>query len=407
MRFTTPITIIIFLIATQVAGQNTNLKSSPELDVFQQAKVYAFEEENYTKALNYISEVIIDQPKNRELQLFKSRLLFWGMQHNNALVNIIEFLDENPLNLDAHNLLIDIYESQCLYDHAIEKCHAALYLIPDNLQLLFRLAYNQSQNEEYSEASKNCLFILEKDPHHKKAINLHKSIKSKLQQNFVVAEYRYFFLDTPEQSLNFYNIQYARKIKGTTLIGIANMAKSYNDKGFQYNLEMYNDLGKKYYSYLHVGYSNSILLPELRMNAAIYKAMAYRMEGSIFLTIMKTDDQLIRVVSPSFTKNIGNSAFSITGNVINKSYDNELTYRARFRQYISNHTNFVGIAVGSFSRDETLGQRTEQELAAKYVSYQAQINLGLDVIFGINYNRSITKKATARDQLSTYLKHNF
>jgi len=408
MRFTTPIPLIFCLFSiVQLSGQTVKNSSVQVNDAYQQARIYAFDEENYPKAIDYISEVLVQDPQNTEFQLFQNRLYFWGLQHEIALSNLNKFIEDNPHNLEAHNLLIDIYESQGIHNMAIEKCQTALKSVPQNLNLIFRLAYNQSQNEEFIEANNNCQFILSQDPSHKKAINLTKSIKPKLQKNFLITEYRYFFLDTPEQALNYYNLQYARKINRATLIGIVNMGKSFQDKGFQYVLEMYNDLGKEYYSYAHIGYSNSRLFPGLRINAAIYKAMSKRMEGSIFISILKSDDQLIRVLSPSLTKNIGKSAFTLTGNIINKSFKNEITYRARFRQYILNSTNYVGVAIGSFSRDENVGQRTEEDLMAKYISYQAQINLGLDVIFGVNYNRSITIKANARDQLSAYLKHSF
>lgn len=408
MRFTTPIIqMLCFLLSFQLSGQDFKEASSQKLDVYQQAKVYAFEEENYTKAIDYISEALAKQPNNTELELFQYRLYFWGLQHELAQTNLTKFVQDNPSNLDAHNLLIDVFESRGLHKQAIKKCESALEVIPNNLNLIFRMAYNQSQNEEFIAADNNCQYILSKDPNHTKAINLRKTLKPQLEHNFLIAEYQYFFLDTPKQALNFYNLQYARRVKKTTLIGKVNMAKSYIDKGFQYSLEMYIDLGKKYYSYSHISYSISDLFPELRINAAIYKAMANRMEGSVFITFIKADEQLIRVLSPSLTKHIGMSAFTLTGNIINEAYDTEITYRARFRQHVRNSNNYVGLAIGSFSRNENIGQMKEQSLVANYVSYEAQINLGQEVRLGLSYNRSITKKANARDQLSVSLKHSF
>ena len=388
-----------------ILAQSTN--SSNELNAFQQAKVYAFDEGNYPKAISYINELLTQEPSNADLELFLSRMYFWSTQHENAISSLTKFLKEHKLNIDAHNLLIDIYQSQGHYHKAIKGCQEAIDLFPENNDFVFRLAYNQSKIKDYKNAYANCKLVLEKDKEHQKALNLIESTKPHIQQNFILAEYRYFFLNTPDQALNFYNLQYARKVKNTTFIGMLNMGKSLGKRGFQYNAEMYNKLGKKYYSYLHVGYSESTIFPDLRVNAAIYKAMPHDMEGSVFITLMKADGQYIRIISPSLTKNFGYSALSLTGNVISQSYETEITYRARFRQYISSNNNFVGIAVGSFSRAENLVQRTEEDLVAQYISYEAQIYLGLNVIWGLNYNRSLSNRVLARDQFTTYLRHNF
>jgi len=82
MRFTTPIIkMLCFLISFQLSGQDFKEATTQKLDVYQQAKVYAFEEENYTKAIDYISEALAEQPNNTELELFQYRLYFWGLQH--------------------------------------------------------------------------------------------------------------------------------------------------------------------------------------------------------------------------------------------------------------------------------------------------------------------------------------
>jgi len=315
-----------------LVGQEEKKK---DLSVFDQARIYAFEENNFEKAINYTQEALNLSPKDSELSLFLAKLHFWSMDHSEASKVVEKVLDSNSHNYQAHKLNIDIFESQQLHHLAIEKINSALLNFPDDTQLRYRLAFNLSQDKRYSEAMDLTSELKDEDPKNEKVRKLHNEIKKKGSLNFLVAEYRHFFLDTKEQVLNFQTIQYGRNIKKTTiLIGLASGKTNTTNKGLQYNLEMYNKLGEKYYSYVHFGFSGSDLFPTLRLNTAIYKSFSHNIEGSIYISLIQDNENSIRVVAPSLTKNFNNTSFTGSVNLINKSYENEATYRVRFRQYI-------------------------------------------------------------------------
>jgi len=396
-------TFILFLIATYMSGQSV---VDNEQTIFQQARTYAFEDKNYEKAITLVQQETVKHPQDMELSLFLARLLFWNKQNLSAEKQTLTTLSATPDDYEVHKLLIDIYESQSMYEKSTAAIKNALVVFPEDKNLMYRLAYNLSKVEKFKYAKALTAKLLEDDPENAKLINLYKSIRTNSTKNFIFAEYRHHFLHTKEQLLNFKNLKYSRDINRTTLIAGISSGRSIEHSGMQYSLEMYNDLGKKYYSYIHLAYSNSVLFPGYRLNSAIFKSFDHNIEGSVYISLIQSEGIPTRLVATSLTKNIKNSSFGGSVNVINKSFQNEITYRVRYRQYFKNHHNFVGIAYGSFSKDETI-QGAELELSAKYISYEGQASIGTRALIGLNYNRNISEGINSRDQLSIYTKHNF
>ena len=403
MRSTTWI-ISLLLIASDLTAQTQVVQERDALEV---AKQLAFSNRDYDKAIDIITTELVERPKDLEMNLFLSRVYFWSGKHQNALRSLDSISKIDANNFEAKVLRIDIYESSRQHIKASELIENTISDFPESNELFFRLAYNYFLSENYTKAKEAIVTFLQENKDHAKGQDLDKQISAKLRKNFVIGSYQYFFLDTPEQTLNFQSLQYARSFHGTTLIGMLNSGKSSDGKGLQYGIEMYNDLGQKYYSYVHFSHSSSILFPKTRVSLAIYRSMKYNMEASIYLSFLSIGESQIQVISPSLTKSINNTSLTASVNIINKGFSNELTYRIRMRQHIGSHLNYVGLALGSFSREETIRQMTESDLSARYITYESQIALSNRVLLGLNYNRNITKGLLARDQLTAFLKHNF
>lgn len=403
MRFTTWIILLIGFTCALSAQSATTQQN----EAMKAARQLAFDNHDYDQAIDIIKTQLVQTPEDLEMNLFLSRVYFWSGKHENALNSIDTLLKLDANNYEAKVLRIDIYESSRQYARAGELIKKTLVDFPDNNELQFRLAYNYFLSENYKEAKDVIVVFLANNPDHIKGIDLDKQIAAKLRKNFVLASYQYFFLDDPEQSLNYQSIQYGRSFGKATIIGILNSGKSNAGQGLQYGIEMYNDLGQKFYSYAHYSHSNSLLFPETKINLAIYKAMKFGTEASLFMSFLSIGETKIQVISPSLTKSINNTSLTGSLNIINKGFSNELTYRIRMRQHIGSHLNYVGLAVGSFSREETINQMSENDLTARYITYETQIALSNKILLGLNYNRNITQGVLARDQLTGFLKHNF
>ncbi len=395
--------IFLFLVLTM-------LSQSEQLSVYNtitEARRIATEEKDYTKAINLIHKRIEDETEvpTKDAEILAARFYFWNKQNLTAEVQTRKLLELYPDEYELHNLLIDIYESQKMYAKSTEAIKQALMLFPEDKKLMFRLAYNMNGNKEYRYAKVLTEKLLDEDPKNQKLKTLLNTIHVSSVKNFIFAEYRHHFLNEEQDKLNFQTIQYGRNFRESTFIGGFSSAKASSTSGLQFFGEMYNKLNSKLYSYVHFAYSKSAMFPSFRLNSGLYRSLKYNMELSVYLSLIQ-QLEYTRLVSLGLSKSINKSSFSATFNFINEAQHNDTSYRMRFRQYIGNQSNFVGLAYGSFSKGETI-RGTELDLNAKYISYEAQAAIGLKAYLGLNYSRNISETKEAKDQITMYLKHSF
>ena len=406
MRFTLITTCLLFLTSLIYSQASNGYGSEKSSNIYETVRNLAFQQNDLAQALSLLDSEIIRHPKDLQLKIFKSKLYFWNNLNHEATTQLVKLLEINPDNYKAYNLLADIYETQGLFLIARDYLMTGLSYYHNDEQLLFRVAYNLQQTQEYKSALAYCKKVIKINDKNEKAISLKKVLDSKLNKNIIIAAYRNNFLNTTDQNLTFYNLQFGRKINKTTIIGGVQSTKTNQGSGLQYNLEMYNVLDDKFYTYVNFGFSNSTFFPTSKMSIAMYKTMNRNFEASFFLNLLKLEDATLRILAPSISKYHRNSMLTSTFNLISDGQETELTYRFRYRQFLKNHTSYAGIAFGSFSRDETIGYNEENPFTDKYISYETQLSIK-NIIIGLNYNRNLNKFARSRDQFTTYLKQSF
>ena len=402
MRLSSLILTLVHLLSLQtLIGQEKTPIDTP----YRQAQVLV-QNQQFNEAIEVIEQYAQTSVLDRDYELYLVRLYFWNKQSDIALEKLNNFLVTWPNDYQAHTLHIDIYESQDQYTLAYKQIQNAIALFPDDSKLKYRLAYNLYLQEDYEEAKKHTKVLVSAQPDNKYLTQLDSDLTSKLLKNFVQVEYRNYFLTQRDQRLDFQIYKYGRHIGKSTLIGQIISGRSNTNRGIQTGLEYYRVIDKTTYSFFQIAYSPSELFPDLRINAALYFHLKRNFQSSFFISYLKVDQELTKVISPSLTKNIGLAAFSGTANIINRDSNIEVTYRVSYRQNLKGGRNFVGLAYGSLSRNEMI-RGDELFVTANYISYETRWSLGRKIHIGLVYNRTITDRAKNRDQLNIYAKHDF
>jgi len=399
-----PQLILVCIIAHLNLSSQTNYAASPS--VYQQAQALAGKQD-FNQAISLLQAHGNAVPLDRDHRLYLARLHFWTQQLYKAEILVEDLLADWPEDYQVHKLYIDLAESQELYQESCKRIKKAISIYPDDEKLHFRLAYNLKQSKQYSEAKDLTSELVNSFPEDIKILNLDKELKTKLSKNFFQAEYRNYFLNKRSQRLDFHSYRYGRDVGKSTLIAVFTSGRALSERGIQAGIELYTEVSKKSYTYFHMSYSDSDLFPDIRANAAIYQALDRNFETSLFISYLNVKKQVTSILSPSLSKNFRKATISATVNLINTASDIEITYRYRCRHYFSGHSNFVGLAYGSFSRNEMIRGELEQDITPNYLTYETQLSVHPKMYIGLSYNRTLTRTVKNRDQLHVYAKHTF
>ena len=372
------------------------------------AQYHTNEDIDYPKAKQFAKSALKLQPDNQSLKTLLARIYLLSKQYDLSEQTYQSLIESDSSNYDLHIQLLNLYELQEKYPNGFRWIEKSLQRFPNDENLLFRKAYNLDQQGQQELAYKISKDLLAINPEHEKAKYIHDKLYPKFVDNFVqVAFSSYYSQSTEASTLNFYNIQYGRRIKSSTLIGMITWLESDDSNGLQYSAELYSKLNKHTSSYLNVSLSPSELFPYLRLNGDIYRGFQKGYEGSFRINMLFLDEKNVQVLSPGIGKYYKNLYLLFNINFIRSDSESEVTYNFRVRRYFSNPQNYVGVSIGSIPSDDIIGFRPDTNLTASFISVEGKMKLSLRTSVGVSFLKNISTSMQSRDLISVFARQDF
>ena len=384
--------------AGELWGQQSSLRDSL-LPIVHQT---AYEQDNIELAIDQL-EVLINSDDALEADsALYARFNFWTKHHDVAEAILDELVVDHNTNMDYHLSRIDVLEVDGRFEESQELIQEALEIFPEDTRLMYRLAYSSQQQSDIVMTRKVLSDILTIEPQNEKALLLTKELQTQLNTNSVIADY-YGIGD-----LSYYSIAYAKKYSETgTLIGRLSVAQRNETQGYQLSADWYKTLDKTRYIYAHLGYSNTLLYPKIRINGGFYQYLQNNFNAALFLSYMDFRTDQIVVINPSI--NYDNDELLIGGGVsyVRGNTNSDLSYQVKLRRYANVRNNFIEVAYGTLASEDLNRINNDVDFSRQFISVGGQVGLFKHHSLGANYAIALSANQTNQDQLSIFLRVNF
>ncbi len=246
----TQIALFIFFVSSIIVYSQISADS-----LYTKARIYA-QNKQFAEARTICYQIIKQSPDYLEPQVYLARIYSWNSMYDSARTIINKVLEIDSKYMEAHEVKIlnETWADQ--YKAGISACDNALIEFPKNETILLLKAKNLKNISFYSDAVAILNAILLDNPQNSDAKNLLRSIKIEKAVNRISVSYTLdlFENNTPEP-WQLLSLQYGRKTSIGSVIGRINTSNRFETTGFQYELDAYPKIAKKYYGYLNVGYS--------------------------------------------------------------------------------------------------------------------------------------------------------
>lgn len=332
----------------------SQLKTDPENYYYNfiLSQSYAFSRQ-WDQALDIIDRMLNLHPLNTDLLLFKSRILSWKEDYEEAEYGYREVLRLNPNDIDAMKGLAEITSWKKKYPEAIEKYQRILKLEPDNAEIYFRIGSIYLWDGNCNKAKENFRKAINFDPENEK----YKSALNKVYLRFEEkSEIRYqhkiqSFSDKRNNYLDrqlVFNFKIPQDL--ASLLLKYNQTKRFNEWDVQYGIELYPRLWARAYGYFDFNYSpKAIHYPYTSYLVEIYQALFSSTEVSLGYRRMNFRSNPVSIYLGSLGYYVGKYYSFFRWYYTPKERGNFLSWILNIRRYFSKD-NYLFIGYGQGSR---------------------------------------------------------
>jgi tetratricopeptide (TPR) repeat protein len=231
--------------------------SSDEL--FQQARKKAFDQKDYTMAIQLSKKALEKSPDYIDILNFIARLYTWSDQADSARQTLVHILAKHPENEEAYTTYADLEYWNGHSLTSLQYCDSGLLFHPQSELLLFRRAKALNDLHRYKEALFTAEYLLKLQPGNAEVRRFADRLKDNSAKNMIGLSYDFSYFDkqfkNPWQVLG---LEYGRQTKSGSIIARLNYANRFKTNGIQYELDAYPRISHTFYTYLNVGYSNDV-----------------------------------------------------------------------------------------------------------------------------------------------------
>lgn len=192
--------------------------------------------------------------------------------------------------------------------------------------------------------------------------------------------------------MHFSSISYKRKTKFGSIIPRLNYSSRAGRQGVQYDLDLYPKFAKGFYAYLNYGYSSATIYPKHKMGGDIYMSLPGSFEFSAGARHIITRTRNVTGISNSFGHYRGNYYFSLRSLVTPKPGGlTRVSGNLLVRKYTRNSENYMGFTAGIGVSPELRQFFSDDQLLAETVFFIETQRLNLEYQFTNKQNKTIYK----------------
>ncbi|MBS1501221.1 MAG: YaiO family outer membrane beta-barrel protein [Bacteroidetes bacterium] len=265
--------LFCLFIGLTVLSVTTRAQSEPSSDeLFQQARRAAFDQKDYTRAINLCKKALAKSPDYSDIRVFLGRIYTWSGKTDSARAEFVQVLTKHPDNEDGAFAFGSLEFWNDNSTMSLQIVNAGLKYHPQSKDLLLLKAKVLNDLKRYSEANNTLDSLLEIDPANTGAHSLAERVQDNASVNKIGLTYDYIHFD--KQYANPWqlaSLEYGRQTGIGSFIGFVNYANRFNTSGVQYEIDAYPHISKIFYAYVSGGYSNDLsLFPQSRAGFSLY-----------------------------------------------------------------------------------------------------------------------------------------
>jgi YaiO family outer membrane protein len=321
-------------------------QSSTEAD-FQKAREIAFEQKNYSQAIQLCRQVMQQDPQFVDARILLGRLHYWNGSADSSIVELEKAYSQMPTYEDAAQALADVLYFEKQYDEALQYLAEGISHHPQSRGLLTRKATVLAGMANYKQAYRLADSLLAGDPSNDQLLALTSQLREYSYENRIELTYDYTYFDKQfADAWHLAGIGYGRQTKIGPVSGRVNYAKRFAAKGWQFEADAYPRLSRTFYTYTSFAYSADLpVFPMIRAGLSLYASLpkAWEVEGGArFLRF----DESIWAYTFSVGKYIRN--FWINGRTYLTQGNNSVSnaYSLTTRYYLKGADNYASLIVG-------------------------------------------------------------
>ena len=260
-------------------------------DFFLQARKESFENKNYSQAINLCNQALSIQPAYYDIAVFKGNLYSWMEQTDSARQVFQSVLAEQPSNKDALLAIALLEYRKNHLPEALDYCNAGLQYYNHSNEFLLLKARTLSAQGKYKDAMAVNSEVLQSDSLNKDARALDNTLKDQSASNRIDVNYQYSYFDTKNKDpWHLGSIGYMRRLKSGSVNGTLNFANRFNNNGLQLELESYQHLSKRFYTYVEGAYAlTDKVFPKYRGSFSLFANLPKSFEAEAGLRYLKFD----------------------------------------------------------------------------------------------------------------------
>lgn len=196
------------------------------------------------------------------------------------------------------------------------------------------------------------------------------------------------------------SLQYARKTKGAVWIGKINHANRFGSGGLQYEAEAYPKLGKKFYAYVAVAYSNDVpVFSKWRSGISLFIPAATGWEAEAGFRLLYFNDN-IWIGTAGLSKYAGMWLINIRSFLSFNNPTQDVSVFLNARKYFKNEADYFWLQVGrGVSPDESrsIQLNTSEQLTSNRISSGIKFSLSKHIQMLFSAGWSADRYAPAKE----------
>lgn len=231
-------------------------------------------------------------------------------------------------------------------DSVLVYVDKGLRLQPGYIPYLREKAAAFEKQKKYGDALKAIAAWKQYEPGNKRLDDYLLQVKGMQYRNQLGILHLQSFYDNGTRTALVSSLQYLRRFNKGVMLGRINYGDRQSGNGFQAEGEIYYNHHKKYYSWLWLGWSNSLVFPRYRASYSLYHNFSNGWEGEIGFRYLRADSINIYTPVVSVAKYAGNYWVNLRGffnRDMNKWYQ---AYTLTNRFYINDQKDFAALLLG-------------------------------------------------------------
>ncbi|MES2331657.1 MAG: YaiO family outer membrane beta-barrel protein [Bacteroidota bacterium] len=343
-----------------------------------EARKAAFDNNDYPKAKAYLQKALKISPDYADVKIFLGRIYTWTKEYDSARSYFLSVLKANPAYEDASIAMADLEYWNDNNTKALQVVNDALVSHPESQELLLRKGKILNAMRRYPEAQSAIEQVLKINRNNSEARSLANRIKESAAKNSIGISYDYVYFDKQfSDPWHLVGLDYTRTTGIGSITGRINYANRFKSNGIQYELEAYPHISKTFYSYVGIGYSDSIgVFPHWRGGFSLYANLPKSFEGELGVRYLQFSGDPTFIYTAYLGKYYKSWLFSGRTYITPGSFTKTLSasYSASARYYYGSADDVIGATFGYGISPDDRSNSIQLDDKIRLISYKAGLS---------------------------------